>query len=206
MVTSGQFLERPAIIAVRKQVLEGLSHRGTLSPPLLIIPPPPEEGSFDHVLAAELAWASARAGHPELRFNFRGVGASQGRRSRNDVSRRVDAGAALRLLCENTSMTSVAVAALCGSAGVGLALQKADKRIRALALIAPGRLELNQLREIAVPLLVVLSREARADFASVALAVHQAGGTVEVMDGLDASFTQGLPQVGRTVAAWLSGL
>ena len=35
---------------------------------------------MDHVVAAELVWAAARAQHPTLRFNFRGVGASQGER------------------------------------------------------------------------------------------------------------------------------
>ena len=41
---------------------------------------------MDHVVCAELAWAAARAGRPVLRFNFRGVGASQG--SRGDAASR----------------------------------------------------------------------------------------------------------------------
>ena len=43
---------------------------------------------MDHVVAAEVAWAAATAGHPTLRFNFRGVGASQG--EQGDPAARLD--------------------------------------------------------------------------------------------------------------------
>jgi SAM-dependent methyltransferase len=69
MVSRGQYLERPALIPLGAEVLEGLWHRGERTPPLLIVPPPPGTGSMDHVVCAELAWAAARAGYPVLRFN-----------------------------------------------------------------------------------------------------------------------------------------
>ncbi len=79
MVMKGQYLERATLIPVGDEVMEGLSHRGEHHPPLLIVPPAPDEGGgMDHVVAAEVAWASASSGHATLRFNFRGVGASDG--------------------------------------------------------------------------------------------------------------------------------
>src|SRR4051812_9289647 len=110
MVAKGQFLERPTLIPVKKTVLEGLSHRGSKLPALLILPPPPGEGGMDHVLAAEIAWAAATADHPTLRFNYRGIGASQGEVG-TASEWLTDAEAALRLIEENAKSTSVLVVA-----------------------------------------------------------------------------------------------
>jgi len=109
VVHQGQFLERPAIIAVGNCVLDGLWHRGEVRPPLLIIPPPPNQGSMHHPVLSELAWAAATSGFPTLRFDFRGVGASQGQPS-GPAERLTDAEAALRLLEENTGVARAAVA------------------------------------------------------------------------------------------------
>ena len=79
MVRKGEYLER-AVVIPSQPPLEGLYHRGTQSPALLIAPPHPMAGgSMETPLIAELAWAVTRAGHPTLRFNYRGVGASPGR-------------------------------------------------------------------------------------------------------------------------------
>ncbi|MGQ0506530.1 MAG: alpha/beta hydrolase [Myxococcaceae bacterium] len=117
MVTRGQFLERPTLISVGKHVLEGLSHRGAKLPPLLIVPPPPSEGGMDHVVAAELAWAVTQTGHATLRFNFRGVGASQGKPG-GESERLEDTTAALALLQENSGVAACAVVAISGSASL----------------------------------------------------------------------------------------
>ena len=86
MVMKGQYLERPTLIPLANGlVLEGVSHRGEKRPGLLVLPPPPLEGSgMDHVVGAELAYAVSHAGFPTLRFNYRGVGGSQGEPSRRD--------------------------------------------------------------------------------------------------------------------------
>jgi alpha/beta superfamily hydrolase len=126
MVTKGQYLERPTLIPLGRQVLEGLSHRGKLAPAVLVVPPTPAEGSsMDHVLAAQIAWACATSGHPTLRFNFGGVGASQGARGSGDAL--VDeAQAALTVLEENVAGSPaqgpVAVIAIAGSFEVAAAL------------------------------------------------------------------------------------
>ncbi|MEW5852559.1 MAG: alpha/beta fold hydrolase [Myxococcota bacterium] len=62
--------------------LEGLFHegRGPKDVPCLVCSPHPVfGGSMDSPICAELAWAITRTGSATLRFNYRGVGASQGR-------------------------------------------------------------------------------------------------------------------------------
>ncbi|MHB8872334.1 MAG: alpha/beta hydrolase [Myxococcaceae bacterium] len=120
MVLRGQFLERPTLVPVGKVVLEGLWHRGRRAPALLLIPPLPSEGGgMDHLLLAELAWACATAGYPTLRFNFRGVGASQGTRGEGLED---DAFAASCLLRDNVGGGAVAAAAVGGSFEVAVGL------------------------------------------------------------------------------------
>jgi alpha/beta superfamily hydrolase len=78
VVRKGEYLER-AVVIPSEPPLEGLFHRGSRAPGLLIAPPHPlSGGSMESTLIAELAWAVTRAGHPTLRFNYRGVGASGG--------------------------------------------------------------------------------------------------------------------------------
>ncbi len=80
MVAPGQFLERS--VAIRTEgdlVLDGLYHRGVRGPACVIAAPHPAlGGSMTVPVINELAWALTRAGHPTLRFDYRGVGASQG--------------------------------------------------------------------------------------------------------------------------------
>src|SRR5688572_5794068 len=79
MVLRGQYLERMIPVRSGELHLEGLYHRGRLLPPCVVAAPHPQQGgSMDSPVVAELAWAITRAGHATLRFNYRGVGASQG--------------------------------------------------------------------------------------------------------------------------------
>ena len=80
MVAPGQFLERSvAIPTAGGLVLDGLYHRGVRAPACVLAAPHPALGGSMTVPAInELAWALTRAGHPTLRFDYRGVGASQG--------------------------------------------------------------------------------------------------------------------------------
>jgi hypothetical protein len=200
MVSQGQYLERPALVRVGSLVLEGLWHRGRKAPPVLVLPPPPDAGSMDHVVCAELAWAAARAGHPVLRFNFRGVGASQGTRG-EEASRLEDAAGALRLLRENTATVEVAVAAVGGSAGTGLALAREHPGVVAVALVSPPA---TALGGPGVPLLCIVGEEEPGRAGLVATAA-EAGGRVEVVPGADARFQRNLPEVGRLALRWLEG-
>ena len=202
MVTRGQYLERPALIPLGAEVLEGLWHRGTKTPPLLVVPPPPEQGSMDHVVCAELAWAAAHAGHPVLRFNFRGVGASQGPRG-NPWSRAEDAEAALTLLRENAQHTEVGVAAVGASAQTALALARSQPEIVGVALISPaGPLDLSSL---AMALLCVIGESEESGSAQLSAALSSVAGRLVVIPEADARFHRNLALVGRTVIRWLPG-
>jgi alpha/beta superfamily hydrolase len=199
VVTRGQYLERPALIPVGPDILEGLWHRGARMPPLLILPPPPEAGSMDHVICAELAWASARAGHPVLRFNFRGVGASQGMRGAA-ASRLEDAVGALRVLRENAETVEVAVAAIGASASTGLELARTHPGVLALVLVSsPAD---PDMASVSVPLLCVVGEE-EPGRAGLAAALDVAQGRLEVIPGADARFQRGLPRVGQLAIQWM---
>jgi alpha/beta superfamily hydrolase len=207
MVTKGQFLERSTLIPVGQVVLEGVAHRGKQRPPLLVLPPRPEDGgNMDHVVCAELAWSAVRAGHPTLRFNHRGVGASQGR-SAPGAALVEDAAAALELASENAGGSPVAVAALGGAAQVALALQAQQPRVCGLVLVSPEGVLPASLATVHLPLLVILGADASSSGrVSLATGVAEAGGQLELIEGTDATFQSNLSQVGRTVAGWLQRL
>lgn len=212
MVLKGQFLERPTLIPVgppgdSQVVLEGVSHRGAKTPLLLVLPPTPAEGGgMDHVVGAELAFAAASNGFPVLRFNFRGVGASQGERG-GPVQWLEDALAALEVARDNCDGGPVAVVALHGAAPLALELQRLHPgRIPFVGLITPSAVEAVDLTAVeGTDLCVVVGQVGLTD-AQRALgeAVSAAGGLFEVVGGADRTFQRGLPQVGRAVVQCLT--
>jgi uncharacterized protein len=207
LVLKGQFLERLTLIPVGKLALEGLWHRGDRAPALLIVPPPPEEGgSMDHVVGAELSWAAARAGHATLRFNFKGVGASQGTRG-DEASCREDLQAALETLLESAGVDQAVVAGVEGAARPLQALHAQPSSAAHMAgacFVAPPGLDLELLERARTPALVVVGQQdGRLRRADVARSLAAVGGRMEVIVGADAGFLRHLPHMGRTVAAWL---
>lgn len=58
--------------------LEGLFHRGFRRTGVVILPAEPDRGGMESPVVAEIAWAVTRRGHPSLRINYPGVGASEG--------------------------------------------------------------------------------------------------------------------------------
>lgn len=205
MVTKGQFLERPTLIPVSGVVCEGLSHRGQKTPALLIVPPTPAEGgSMDHVVAAEVAWAAATRGFPTLRFNFRGVGGSQGERAQGSELV-MDAEQALQLVIENTGNDAVVCLAIGSSAHVAVSLAQTHRSVVGLCLVSPIDAPTEALSRLHVPVQVVMGaldvRQARV---TLAAAVSEAGGSVEIIDDADHVFTRQLPEVGRKVANFLT--
>jgi hypothetical protein len=201
MVLAGQYLERPALVDAGGLVLEALYHRGERRPGLLVCPPTGAGGpggGMDAAPVAELAWAAARAGHPSLRFQHRGVGASQGE---PDPARALDdAEAALRHLAD-TAGARVALAALAGGCEVALALARAHPEVERVALVAPVARPSAPLPAARV---LVLLPEARAAEAAELSARLGERGAVEVIAGADALFRSGLPQVGRAVMSWIT--
>ena len=207
MVQKGQFLERPTVIPVGPFVLEGLSHRGKLRPPLLIVPPRPEDGGgMDHVVCAEFTWQTARAGFPLLRFNFRGVGASQGEPG-TAAEQIEDIEAAMATLVENSGSAQVAMVSVGGSARHLLALADKHPGVGGICLVSPDETYAAEIARLRCPLMVILAqRDLRVPRASVAAAVTGVGGRVEVIENADARWDRNLPQAGRTLVAWLENL
>jgi hypothetical protein len=201
VVLPGQYLERPALVPCGDLVLEGLSHRGTRRPPLLVCPPTGPGGGMDAPLVAELAWASARAGHASLRFQHRGVGGSQGE---PDPRREVeDALAAFDHLAASAA-GPLAVAGVGGGCDTAAGVARA-RSVLALALLAPARWP--DLSGLSLPVLLVLPEHgAGLGRDEAAARLPRAGGRLEVVAGADATFRAGLPQAGRAVVDWLASL
>lgn len=206
MVLKGQFLERPTLIPVRPElVLEGVSHRGHLRPGLLVVPPPPiEGGGMDTVVGAELAYAVSHAGHPTLRFNFRGVGASQGAPSKRPDDFLEDARAAAVLAADNAEGAAPVLAAIGASDAVALRLAE-EHAIAGLILISPSLVrpeELESLADAPWPLDVVLpEHDERNDRGQWAALLQRLTGTLTVVPGASRSFQRNLPLVGKAAVA-----
>jgi alpha/beta superfamily hydrolase len=208
VVSKGQYLERPTLIPVAGGlVLEGVSHRGSLRPGLLVLPPPPVEGSgMDHVVGAELAFAASHLGFPTLRFNYRGVGGSQGAPSRDVEAWLADARAALELAEDNAGGHRAVVAAIGASDAVALELARRGV-VAGLVLINPSVVRPTDLAGAGVPLGVVLAEEdpanAPGDWSRALLPLE---GALTVVPGATRTFQRNLPMVGKAVAALLTQL
>jgi len=209
VVTRGQYLERPTLIPLAGGlVLEGLAHRGAQTPGLLVLPPPPLEGSgMDHVLAAELAFAAARAGHSTLRFNYRGVGASQGATSREPEAWLEDAVAALELAVDNAGGAPAAVASLGASDAVALELAR-RRPLAAVAWVSPHVVvpaDLSRPGAPTCPLSVVLPElDSTMDRVAWGQALQGLDAELVVIAEASAGYARNLPMVGRAVAALLA--
>ena len=199
MVSKGQFLERPTLIPIGKHVMEGVSHRGTKAPLLLVLPPPPSEGGgMDHIVGAELAFAASGAGFPTLRFNYRGVGASQGPRS-TGAALLEDALAALEVAVDNAGGQPVFVASINGSDLVALELLRREKqRVLGLCLISPTTSDPAQWPE---GVWVIVGE---LDNALLRGTVTSSAARVEVVPSADRTFQRGLPHVGKSVVSALA--
>ena len=183
MVAKGQYLERPTVIPVAGVVMEALSHRGTLTPSLLILPPTPSEGgSMDHIVGAELSWAAAREGFPTLRFNWRGVGASQGKRGQfKDLLE--DAQAALAASTENVGSAPF-LAAIGGAASVALELKN---QAAGVCLIGP---DIDVWPQDVWAIVGQRAKPQKFDASSP---------RITVIPEADSSFQRNLPMVGKAV-------
>ena len=201
MVMRGQYLERPTVVQHGELALEALYHRGDRSPAVLVLPPPAAGGSPMEVpVVAEMAWALHRARRPTLRFNPRGLGASQGVVGGGDEAL-LDATAALTQLRDSTGEAPAAVVAIGGSADTAVRLAREDGDIRALALLAPPP-ELRESLEdgLLPPALLLFSEGQGWEGESTALL------RFAEIAGTDAQFLRGLPLFGQAVNRFLDGI
>lgn len=211
MVLKGQFLERPTLIPLATGlVLEGVSHRGEKRPGLLVLPPPPIEGSgMDHVVGAELAYAISHAGHPTLRFNYRGVGGSQGAISKAPADWLEDARAAMALARDNTEGAAPFIATIGASDAIALKLIELET-IAGLVLINPSLarpIDLEGWPKRTWPVGVVVaehdSAQERGRWAAV---LERLEGRFFVIPGATRTYQRNLPMVGQAVASVLADL
>jgi len=220
MVLKGQFLERPTLIPLESGlVLEGVSHRGHKRPGLLVLPPPPlEGGGMDHVVGAELAYAVSRLGHPTLRFNYRGVGGSQGQPSKRPDDWLDDALAAFQLALDNTEQAPPVLATIGASDAVALKLI-ASKAIKApggddvgrviagLVLINPSFVraaDFDAHAKLDWPLAVVLAEHDPQDRGQWASTLERFGGAFTLVPGATRTYQRNLPLVGQAVASLMA--
>lgn len=208
MVVKGQFLERPTLMPTAGGlVLEGVSHRGTLRPLLLVLPPPPAEGGgMDHVVAAEMVYAAAHAGHPTLRFNYRGVGASQGSRNATPKTLLEDAWAAYALAVDNAEGAPPVIASLGASDAVAWQLSK-DQPVAGLIFVNPSLVSPDELVPSDFPISAILAEHDPAQPRGAwAAALETRGQALTVVPGAERSFQRNLVMVGRAVAAFLASV
>jgi uncharacterized protein len=199
MVLHGQYLERATVIEAGGLALEGLYHRGHLGPPVLLVAPASGValgGSpMELPLVAELAWALHRAGHPTLRYNPRGLGASQGE-SGDAATHLEDARAGLTHLLETVGAPRAAVVAVGEGAVTGFELSRGESCV-GLVVVAPPESLAEALRAAGGAVHVLLAETAPWP---------EAGPPVERIAHADAAFLRGLPALGKAVAAYVAKL
>ena len=207
MVLPGQYLERSLVIGG----LDALYHRGQRDPACVLAPPHPAlGGSMLAPPIAELAWALTRAGHPTMRFDYRGVGASRGRSRHQAGSSRIedvrdeveDLLAAVDQLLATARMPTAC--AIGYSFGAKVAAEAArDARISHLVLVAPPNriADFSALARIEKPLLVLCAHpDSHCDRSALGAPEHA---RIEVIPRSDRSFARGLTEMAKAVATWL---
>jgi alpha/beta superfamily hydrolase len=207
VVRKGEYLERAVAIAGEAGPIEGLYHRGTNRPAMLIAPPHPMSsdgvgGSLEMPVVAELAYRVTRAGHPTMRFNYRGVGASAGTFDPEQAFR--DASAAFDQLEATVRIAKeavqIAVAGVGFGAEVAVRLAHAAKdRVPLVVLVSPDPERIGpRLLDVKAEILLVCAEEderrsALGDWG------ERARGRVCVIPRSDRAFLRGLVELGRVV-------
>lgn len=207
-------MERPAVIRTADEdlVLEGLFHRGEAGKlPAVIAPPHPLlGGSMDSPVCNELAYACFRTGHPSLRFNFRGVGASRGKVSGDLKDALEDYVSAIEFQVETCKEPRVIA---CGYSFGSLAaaeLAAGDPRVAAVILVAPpvARMDASAISRISCPGLVVAGHSDAYGPPGKVQELLQGKDNLrfEVIPGADHFFVKGLGTLAIAAREWLEGI
>jgi uncharacterized protein len=169
-------------------------------------PHPSYGGSLDNPVVTELAHALRGCGAGTLRFNWRGVGASQGDISPDVEQAATDFTAALDHVDEGQPLIGAGY-----SFGAATAMRVAlrDPRVRALVLVAaPIRmLQALPIDELRVPVLFIAgTRDTFAPRAEIdALLRDLPGARVEWLGGIDHFFGIGLGELAAALREQLPG-
>jgi alpha/beta superfamily hydrolase len=116
--------------------LEGVWQKGERRGAVIAPPHPEYGGSLEHPVISELAYALYKAGIASLRFNWRGVGASQGRVSGDAKAADEDYLAAVEQVAATSGVPVIAAGYSFGAA-TALRVGLRDARVGELILIAP---------------------------------------------------------------------
>ena len=195
-------------------VLEGLYHKGERSdgPGLVIAAPHPRMGgSMDSPVVAEMAFASARDQRPTLRFNYRGVGASQGEIAGTDATCELeDFRAAAEELRATTGVRALVAAGYSFGARVALSAALSDPEVTAAILVAPptSLFAFDDLAELRVPALVITgARDEHVDVERIRGLAEKAGASrLDVVPGANHVFAEGLVSLSKAINAFLAAL
>lgn len=210
--------ERPIVLPSGDHVLEGLYHRGANAPGLVVGSPHPRMGGTMHSpVVAEIAFAGARDQRPVLRFNYRGVGGSQGLSLVAEDSDPWICGgevndyrAALEELRETSGIRPMVAAGY--SFGAAIAIQAAEREpeIAGAVLVAPpNRLfEVRGLAGLRVPTLVVAgSADPWVDLPALEASAKGAPAIrFERIADANHVFLQGLVELGSLIQGFLRSI
>ena len=141
-------------------ILEGLStvpeSKGPFPGVVVCHPHSLYGGEMNNNVVVPICQALAQASIASLRFNFRGVGASQGQFA-DGIGEREDIVAAISYLSTLETVDKERIG-LCGysfGGGVSLEVAPADERVKALALISPAISTYVSLKQYTKPKLIV---------------------------------------------------
>jgi len=178
--------------------LEGAWQAGDAGGAVIAPPHPEYGGSLDNPVVHQIAHGLFRAGLASLRFNWRGVGASQGAVTGDTNSAEVDFAGALDQLCE-TSGTNVVAAGYSFGAATALRIAANDRRVRRVLLVAPPVQMLAgiALEELRRPVRIAVGdRDAFAPLGELEPLVSRIpDATLDVVAGADHFFSVGLSEL-----------
>jgi alpha/beta superfamily hydrolase len=154
--------ERATTIPVESEgiVLEGAWQEGVARAAVVAPPHPEYGGSMDNPVVNELAYAFHQEGLASIRFNWRGVGGSQGRATGDLSAGEVDYRAAVEHLAA-THPFPITGAGYSFGAAVAIRVALHDARIRYLVLVAPPvrMIESLPLEKLGRPIRVIVGGE-----------------------------------------------
>jgi len=165
-------------------------------------------GTLHNKVVYRAAKAAIIAGLPTLRFNFRGVGASEGEHT-DGLGERNDVLAALDYLTSRFPVLPVCMVGYSFGSAVGLAVGANDPRVSALVGIGvpAGIWDLSFLRNVSKPTLIVQgTRDLFGPPAALAPVFAALAGRKELrwIEGADHSFSARLDELQETVRAFLA--
>ena len=192
--------------------LEGLYHKGLNAPAIVVgAPHPLLGGSMDSPVVAEIAFGAARDRHPTLRFNYRGVGASQGSRMAENAApdgEVADFRAAIEELRATSGIEDIVAAGYSFGAGMAMRAALDDPKVVGAILVAPPTqlLDFSNLRDLRVPTLVVAGSEDEYVIALDDLVTGVPAIEVSRIPGANHFFDRGLVPLSRAIAAFMAKL